>query len=558
VTKEPDQALLSSELTRRRFLAAAGYGGLALGTANLIAACGGGVVKGGTGQAATTRNRLSAGGGTPARGGTFTVGLVGAGSSEQLYPGAVTGVPDLFRVQQLYDNLFNLGDNLQLIPALALSAEPNADATVWTFRLRDGVHWHNGKPFGADDVVYTFRAFGSSSNFANPNVAPFIDFKSLRKRDPLTVEVSLTRPCAQFPSLFTFLSAATWIIPAGSTPRELARQPVGTGPFKYVSFTPGQRSVFAANRDYWEEGKPYVDQVVVDSSFSGSTALVNALLSGAINVLTPLPYAQARQYLDSSKIKVLASPGHTGSFIYMRVDAGPFADARVREAMKLAIDRKLLVENVLNGFGNVGSDGVPLAVGNVPYAVEVPASYDPERARSLLKAAGREGMTATVQTAAINDTFLPAATLIAQQASKVGINLQVKVLPTSTYYTSASGYLSRYMGQDVGAGSPSLTSAYIASTWAGAAFNETHWGLQKPGGPSADRLLFAAIGALDKTRAAALWRQVQELQVEQGGWLNWGYGDDLDAVASAVHGLRESKSFNLNNYRMLDGWLARG
>ena len=323
MTKEPDQAPQSSELTRRRFLAAAGSGGLALGAANLIAACGGGVVKGGTGQAATTRNRLTAGGGTPVRGGTFTVGLVGAGASEQLYPGAVTGVPDLFRVQQLYDNLFNLGDNLQLIPALALSAEPNADATVWTFKLRDGVHWHNGKPFGADDVIYTFKAFGSPSNFANPNVAPFIDFKSLRKRDPLTVEVPLTRPCAQFPSLFTFLSAATWIIPAGSTPRELARQPVGTGPFKYVSFTPGQRSVFAANRDYWEEGKPYVDQVVVDSSFSASTALVNGLLSGAINVLTPLPYAQARQYLDSSNIKVLDLPGHSGSFVYMRVNAGP-------------------------------------------------------------------------------------------------------------------------------------------------------------------------------------------------------------------------------------------
>jgi peptide/nickel transport system substrate-binding protein len=557
VTTQPDQALHSEAVTRRRFLAAAGYGGLALGTAGLVAACG----SSGTGaaaQASSTTNRLTAGGGTPVRGGTFTVGLVGAGASEQLYPGAVTGVPDVFRVQQLYDNLFNLGENLQLIPALALSAEPNADATVWTFRLRDGVHWHNGKPFGADDVIYTFKAFGSPSNFANPNVAPFIDFKRLRKRDALTVEVPLTRPCAQFPSLFTFLSAATWIIPDGSTPRELAHQPVGTGPFKYVSFTPGQRSVFAANRDYWEEGKPYVDQVVVDSSFAASTALVNALLSGAINVLTPLPYAQARQYINSSNIKVLASPGHTGSFVYMRVDAGPFADPRVRQALKLAIDRKLLVANVLDGFGRVGNDGVPVAVGNVPYAIEVAASYDPERARALLKAAGREGMTATIETSAINDTFLPAATLFAQQASKVGINLRVKVLPTSTYYTSASGYLSRYMGQDVGAGSPSLTAAYITSTWAGAAFNETHWGLQKPGGPPADKLLFEAIGALDKTRAAPLWHQVQELQVEQGGWLNWGYGDDLDAVATTVRGLGESESFNLNNYRMLDGWLARG
>jgi peptide/nickel transport system substrate-binding protein len=543
-------------VTRRRFFAAAGHGGLALGAGGLIAACGGQISTSKQATTATT-NRLSAGGGTPVRGGTLTLGLVGSGSSEQLYPGAVTGLPDLVRVQQLYDNLFNVGRNLELTPALALSAEPNADATVWTFRLRDGVHWHDGKKFGADDVIYSLKAFGSPDNFANPTVSPFVNFKGVRKRDALTVEVPLTQPCAQFPSLFTFLSAATWIIPAGSTPRELARRPVGTGPFKYVSFTPGQRSVFAANPDYWESGKPYVDQLVVDSSFSGSTALLNALLSGAIDVLTPLPYSQARQYLDSSTIKVLVSPGHSGSFAYMRVDAGPFADQRVRQAMKLAIDRNLLVSNVLNGFGTVGNDGVPLVVNGIPYATNFPASYDPEHARSLLKAAGREGMTATIQTAEINDTFIPAATLIAQQAGKVGISLQVKVISTSTYYTSAAGYLTRYLGQDIGSGAPSLTAAYIPTAWSGAVFNETHWGDQKPGGAAADKLLFQAIGATDETRAGDLWHRVQQLQVQQGGWLNWGYGDDIDAVASNVRGLTESQSFNLNNYRMLDGWLAR-
>ena len=556
MTKQLNDEQRDAAVTRRRFLTAAGYGGLTVGAGSLIAACGGKIAAS-TGQAATTVDRLSAGGGTPVRGGTFTVGLVGAGSSEQLYPGAVTGIPDLFRVQQLYDNLFNLSPNLELAPALALSVEPNADATVWTFHLRDGVHWHDGRAFGADDVLYTFRAFGSATNFANSNVAPFVNFTGLRKRGPLTIEVPLTRPCAQVPSLFTFLSAATWIIPADSTPRELAHRPVGTGPFKFVSFTPGQRSVFDANRDYWESGKPYVDQLVVDSSFGGSTALTNALLSGAINVLTPLPYSQTSQYLNSSAIKVLSAPGYSGSLAYMRVDAGPFADPRVRQALKLAVDRKLLVSDVLHGFGTVGSDGPPLVASGDPNAIDLPPSYDPERARALLRAAGREGMAATIQTAAINDTFVPAATLIAQQASKVGIKLQVKVLSPSTYYTAASGYVNRYLGQDVGGSAPSLTGGYIPSSWSGAAFNETHWGLQKPGGAAADRLLFEAIGATDRGRAADLWHRVQRLQVDQGGWLNWGYGDDIDAVATNVRGLRESRSFNLNNYRMLDGWIAK-
>ena len=540
-------------LTRRSVLAASAQGALALGAAGLIAGCGG------AGSVSTSRGSVGAGGGTPVRGGTFTVGLVGSGSAEQLYPGSVTGIPDLFRVQQLYDNLFNLtaGETVRLLPALALSAEPNHDATRWTFKLRDGVHWHDGKPFTADDVVYSFRAWSSPFNYARTNVATFVNFKGLRKLDRLTVEVPLVRPCAEFPTLFTFLSAATWIVPAGSSAKELARRPVGTGPFKFVSFTPGQQSVFEANRDYWEHGKPYVDRLVVDSSFSDSTAMVNALLSGQINVLTPLPYSKVGQYLGSSQMDVLRAPGHAGNFAYMRVDAGPFADVRVRQAMKLALDRRLLVSNVLYGFGAIGSDGVPAGSSGLHYAITPPPIYDPEQARGLLKAAGREGLTATFETSPINDTFVPAATLIAEQAKAAGVNLQVKVLSTGPYYTSATGYANRYLGQDVASGVPSLTAAYIPYAWPGAAFNETHWGDQKPGGPAAIKLMFEAIGAVAPAKATSLWNQVQKLQVDQGGYLNWGYGDSIDAVAPDVRGLRESASFNLNNYRMLDGWIAR-
>ncbi len=544
-------------LTRRGLLVASGQGALALGGAGLLAGCGGGSATGLTAPA--TGGDLSAGGGTPVRGGTFTVGIVGAGGSENLYPGSVNGVADYFRIQQLYDNLFNVSTDakLSLTPALALSAEPNADATTWTFELRDGVHWHDGKPFTADDVVYTFnRAWASPANYANASLARFVDFGKVRKRDRLTVEVPLVRPAAQFPTLFTFLSANTWIVPDGSTPAELARRPNGTGPFKFVSFTPGKRSVFEANREYWEHGKPYVDRLEVDSSFASDTALVNALLSGQINVLTPLPYAQARRYLNSPQIKVLRGPGHTGSFVYMRVDQGPFADVRIRQAMKLAVDRKLLIDNVLSGFGEIGIDFSPGGNPDIEYGAKgLEPEHDPERARALVKAAGREGMTAVFETSAITDTFQPAATLIAQQAKAAGIDLRVKVVPTSTYYTPASGFRGRYLGQDVGSSSSSMTSAYMGVILGDNPYNETHWG-EQPGGRAADKLLLDAVAATEPAKAERLWHRVQQLQVEQGGYLIWGYGDALDAAAPHVRGLRESPSFNLNNFRMLDGWLA--
>ena len=429
-------------LSRRKLLVAAGQGALALGVGGLVAGC-----ADSAGTATTSGGQVSAGGGKPVRGGTLTAGITGAGSFEQLYPGTISSFPDVFRIQQLYDNLFNVSadDSLSLEPALALSAESNADATVWTFKLRDGVHWHDGKPFTADDVLYTFKvAWASPTNFANSNVAAFVDFKRLRKRDRLTVEVPLIRPCAQFPTLFTFDSGATWIVPDGSDPRELARRPNGTGPFKFESFDPGKQSVFTANRDYWETGKPYVDRLVVNSSFASDTSLVNALLSGQIDVLTPLPYSQARRYENSSQMQVLRAPGRGGSFLYMRVDEGPFADPRVRQAMKLAIDREQMVQSVISGYGAVGIDTNPQGSAGLEYAIDSPQpTYDPEKARALLKAAGQEGMAVTFATAPINDTFVPAATLISEGARAAGIKMRVNVLSTSTYYTDASGYAER-------------------------------------------------------------------------------------------------------------------
>ena len=181
----------------------------------------------------------------------------------------MTGVPDLFRVQQLYDNLFNLSaTNLRLLPALP--CRPNRMPTRRCGRsgcvtASTGTTASRSQP---TTWCTAFKAFGSPSNFANPNVATFVDFKGLRKRDRLTVDVPLVRPCAQFPSSLYFperrdVDRSRRLVGAGAR-----APPVGTGPFKFVSFTPGQQSVFEANRDYWEHGKPYVDRLVVDSSFS--------------------------------------------------------------------------------------------------------------------------------------------------------------------------------------------------------------------------------------------------------------------------------------------------
>lgn len=128
----PDLQHLQSEISRRRILQ---YGAVALGGMGLLAACGGG-----------STSTTSTGSGTPVLGGTFNVGMITNGAAETLNPGAGTAYPDNLRAYQLYDLLFTVGANLEIEPMLATSAEPDASRTLWTFRLRDGVTWHDGSP----------------------------------------------------------------------------------------------------------------------------------------------------------------------------------------------------------------------------------------------------------------------------------------------------------------------------------------------------------------------------------------------------------------------------
>ena len=200
------------------------------------------------------RGRLSTGpsGGSPTRGGTLRVGLLSAGSAETLDVRMPFNFPDFIRIFQLLDPLFFQGPRGIMSPGLATEAHPNSDFTVWTLKLRDGVVWHDGKPFTADDVVYTIQnSWGAKSGLNYGLYSPIIDFKGVRKMDNLTVEIPLLRSIAQFEQL-TF-TQASHVIQNGTT--DFSR-PVGTGPFNYKSFNPGSQSVFTANKDYWRSPYP--------------------------------------------------------------------------------------------------------------------------------------------------------------------------------------------------------------------------------------------------------------------------------------------------------------
>jgi peptide/nickel transport system substrate-binding protein len=537
------------DLTRRQVVKAAGAGALAVGGARWLAGCG----PAGSSPAATATSAPGTGGppagGTPVKGGTLTVGWITGGQSETLNPGAVVSNGDIYRAQQLFDGLYQLGPDGSPQAWLAESAEPNADGTVWTVRLRDGVTWHDGKPFTADDVLASIRLWTNPNlNTGAPINSAFIKTAQARARNKRTVEIPMLRPLADLPSFLSLSSSM--VMRADSFAKGKA---IGTGPFTLESFTPGTQCVLAANASYWG-GAPYVDKQVVNSSFSAETARVNALLSGQIDIAPGMPYALARTYAASKQLYIGDAKGPVSMYIACRVDEAPFTDPKVRRALKLLVNGPQMVESVFSGYGTP-SNQVPMK--GLPYWADLAwPGYDPEQAKSLLKQAGHENLVQTLYTSQVTAGFTDLATLYKQQALAGGVTINPKVVDPSVYYTSsgpAGGYLSYPMFVSVpGGGSsvPSLSVWYLSVGWSGAPFNEQHLGKEF------DALLFDAIGELDKEKAEQKWAAYQKFYVDNSGQIIVANSDYVDGYGTNVRGVETGTGGWVGNFEVRGAWLT--
>jgi peptide/nickel transport system substrate-binding protein len=521
---------LNPLLTRERLLRGAAGLGLAFGAGSFLAACAGD----GDGESALGPS------GDPVRGGRLRVGHVGGGSGESVNPAVGSSFIDASRFFNIYDPLFRVSPELEVQPGLVVEWTPNDDSTVWEFKLRPDVVWHDGKSFTADDVIYTLRQMGDDGHTAHSSVLN-IKLADIRKIDDVTLEIPLVRPDAR---LFDqFVQQNTVIVQDGSTPTRL---PVGTGPFKLTKFTPGQRSLAVRNENYWEEGKPYADEWE-DISIDDNTARLNALLGGEIDMMSQLPFSQARAEAGGDRIQVIDAPSPALQVFLMRLDVEPFDDVRVRQAFRLIADRQALIDGALAGYGTLGND---LAGSGLPYFmdVEVP-EQDLEQARSLLQEAGHENLEVTLHTSDIVPGFVEAATLFAEQAEGAGVTVNVKREAANAYFDTSLLYTTLPFAQSFWTYS-SLAAWYTQSVLSDAVWNETHFRDK-----AYDALIQDAIGATDEATAQDLWDQVQQRQLDEGGYIIWAYQNIVDAAAPNVGGIVPSSFFNLGGWNYRDVWL---
>src|SRR6266705_5451630 len=330
-----------TDVSRRQLFA--GAAGLAV-AGGLAAACG-------TSSPSPASSATGAAAGTPKRGGNFRLGVTGGGSKDIMDGQNIITKPDQARLVTAFETLLLYDDNYKLTTdGLAESVTPD-NPKQYTIRLRKGIEFSNGKTLTADDVIYSLQRIGTKGNGLTGYAATAtMDVAGIKKLDKYTVRLPLKSPDSTVPQ--TLASYTFGIVPAGY--KAYPAPQVGTGAYKLKLFTPGQQSVSERNPNYWRSGEPYFDTVTI-IDFSDSTAQVNGLLGGQIDAMTDLPASQVK-VIESRGMAALVSK--TGGWlpICMAIDMPPFDDVRVRQAMRLLVDRPTMIEQVLSGYGSLGND----------------------------------------------------------------------------------------------------------------------------------------------------------------------------------------------------------
>ncbi|MFH8496811.1 ABC transporter substrate-binding protein [Streptomyces coeruleorubidus] len=516
-------------LRRRGFLAATtGAAALAL------AGCGGG----------TDGKADSGSGGTPKRGGRLRAAFAGGGAGETLDPHLANLFADVARAKALFDKLADYGADLSAQPRLAAKWESNKTLDRWQVTLREAT-FHDGRPVTAKDVLYSYRRIADPEQTfrAKASLEP-IDLDASRATGERTIEFVLKRPTAEFPNVLAAFGA--YIVPENADGTDFDKKPIGSGPFRFVSFAPGRSAVFRRHEGYWD-GAPHLDEIefVVANEES---ARVNALLAGQVEYAHELNPTTARAHEGRGQIEIVRLRNSAMQAFCMKTDRPPFDDKRVREAFFLIADRKELVDGALSGAGEVGND--LFGKGYEYYASSLPQrEQDLDRARALLKRAGAEKLKVTLDTSAVAAGFTEAASIFRDQAAMAGVTIDVKMGSKDSYWSDIldGGALCCYRS-----GAMPIEAHISQRLLTDSTTNATKWQHK-----DFDALYQQAQSTRDKTGRGAVYERMQRRLYTEGGFLIWGFADWILGTARNVKGVETKAPANTLDWARFDKvWLA--
>jgi len=502
--------------------------------------------------------------GQPVAGGTVTIPI---GADPTLNPWSPNAfVESLFINRVIFEGLTKPGKDLAPAPDLATSWTIAPDGLSWTFKLRDGVKWSDGKPFSADDVAFTFNDIVLKKELGAQNAASYAAVKSVTVVDPTTVRFDLSR---KFAALASFLAYNSGIVPKHVLSADPLKTtsfnkgtPVSTGPFKVEKYTSGQ-SVSLVRNDSYFGPKPYLDKVVFTVVPDPNTQIAQAL-SGDLTIMILDNKAAVDRVKNASGLTVVSRPLVQYYWLALNQTDSRFTDVRVRQAFVHAIDRKAIIKSVELGYGQVANSPItPALKAYFDPSLSEKYPYDPPKAKELLAAAGwTPGANGVLQKDGKPFQFTmdvgqrgvlePVNALIQQDLKNVGVIADLNTMEWNAYiqkdvvrrdYTATVNWWTYPSDPDV--------FPYYHSSAAGKGFNIP--GYQDP---KLDDLLVQGQSASDLEQRKAVYKQLQAYTSETLPYLFLWYPQEIDVLSSSLQGVPELGLRDAVQY-IGEWWLAK-
>lgn len=455
-------------------------------------------------------------------GDSLTVGMVGStGDTKDPYQfQGSTSSSALFR--QMFDGLAQRASDGSVQLALAESIEPNETNDVWTITLRKGIKLHSGEPFIAEDVAESLRWMIDPENAFT--YATQLDWltspEQIEVVDDHTVKLNLAEPFGLVREMLAMERINMRSVRNGATEAE----PEGTGPFVLDSFTPGQEAKLTRFDDYWGE-KPNIEHLTI-AYFTEQNAVTNAIRGGQIDVAQGIPFPEMPALEADPNLELLVSDTAAYPIIAMNAANAPFDDTKVRQALRMSVDRERIVSNAFGGYASVANDFIGKNTSCAPPSVPQ-RTQDIEGAKKLIAEAGAEGASVELVTDGAFPGMMEMAQLIADDAAKAGLNISVRKLDVATF-------LDRWLEWPFFI---SFTSSPYETT------AKAHF---LPGGSengtAFDDAEYTALAeqlyqTTDADAQCKLIEQMQTIEYERGGYLIPVYGQQITVHRSNVKGL---------------------
>ncbi|HET9692491.1 MAG TPA: ABC transporter substrate-binding protein [Acidimicrobiales bacterium] len=531
---------VAGRLSRRDFLRRGALVGLSFPVlGGIVAACGSSSTSGGSTGGTSSSGSTSSSSGAGKAGATIRAGFIAPSATPN--PLLVNDQGGLELLNQTGEMLIYYDADNNPHPSLATSWSPNADATVWTFKIRQGVKFANGSPMTVDDVVYSLKAQCDPKNNGNAlsvfggTLVP----DGVVKVDSETVAFHLEVPYGAFPSAVSTANYNVIIVPAGTDFTTWPKTFIGTGPFMLQSFNETVGANFVRNPHYWgAQAKPAKLEVTF---YPDEPPMTAALQAGSIDCVDQFTVSTSPQLLNGN-YNVVTIKASTHRELSMRNDMAPFDNKYVRQAIALTLNRPAIVHALFSGEAQVGNDS-PFAPSFPQTDTSVPQrQQDLKLARQLLARGGvGRGFSANLVTEQLQE--IPRyAQIVKQYASQIGVDIKLTIESQSKYYGQAvfgkSDWLDGEMSiVDYGARPvPNLfleapLQSINAKTGQGA------WNAARFDNPTYDRLSKEFIAAADLSSQRRLAGQIQRLLLDETPIVYAYFYDYLAASAKNVHGI---------------------